>query len=139
MKDFKQNVMDFKTNIYTNGPIHDPKRLGIHMMTRVIPRMMEDGDVAFAWHWRANDACVYNAKELEMETTNYKERGLKCDKGNTTWFYDWKSQGKMYRCLMNTEIWYLEDEHHRTSPFAYLFNQFMGAGLHITRVRFEIL
>jgi hypothetical protein len=98
--------------------------------------MEEDNDVAFAWHWRANDACVYSAEELALEIDNYKSRGLKCSKGDSTWFYDWTIKGKKHRCLMTTEIWYKEDEDHRTSPFAYLFNQFMGAGLHITRVRF---
>jgi hypothetical protein len=138
MNDFKQNVMDFKMNIYTNGPFPDPKHLGIHMMTRVIPRMKEEGDVAFAWHWRNNDACVYNAKELAKETAMYKKKGLKCSKGDSTWFYEWTSRdGKKHRCLMDTEIWYKEDEDFRTSPFAYLFNQFMGAGLHITKCRFE--
>jgi hypothetical protein len=138
MNDFKKNVMDFNMTIYTPVRIPDPKHLGIFMMTRVIPRMKEDGDVAFAWHWARSDSCVYNAKELAMETAMYKKKGLKCDKGDSTWFYEWTAKnGKKHRCLMNTEIWYKEGEEHYTSPFAYLFNQIMGAGLHITRCRFE--
>ena len=138
MMDFKKNVMNYKINIYTNVDIPDPKHLGIYMMTKVIPKMEDLGDVAFAWHWASKSPCTYNAQELEMETNNYKKMGCKCDKGDSTWFYEWKSKdGKKHRCLMNTEIWYLEDKDHETSPFAFLFNQIMGSGLHITRVRFE--
>jgi hypothetical protein len=137
MNDFKQSVMTFQMKIHSPTPLPDPKNLGIYMMTKIIPHMEGAKDVAFAWHWKANDVVVYDQSEYDTETTSYRKKGLKADKGDTPYFYDYTFKGKKRRCILTSEIWYKDDEDFRTSPFAFLFGQFFGSGLHITRVRFE--
>ena len=141
MMDFQKHVMTFKMKVFTNSPIPDPKNLGIHMMTEAIPKMRLKGDMAFAWHWVGNDVCLYNQKEYDDETDSYKKKGLKKAEGDTTWFYDWVEGKSIKKCraVMTTEIWFKEGADHNTSPFAILFGQMFGAGLHITKVRFEDL
>jgi len=136
MSDFKQAVLSFKTVIHSSQPMPDPKHLGLHVMTQLIPKMEATGDVAFAWHWKGNDAVVYNPAEYAEETGNYRKKGLKMDKGDTTWFYDYTFKGNKRRCILTTEIWYNNKERFRISPFAFLFRQYMAEGLHITKVRF---
>jgi len=141
MSDFKKAVVDFKTVIFTNQPRSEitaphPQHLGLHVMTQLIPKMEATGDVAFAWHWKRNDVCVYNPAEYAEETGMYNKKGLKMDKGDTTWFYDYTYKGNKRRCILTTEIWYNKTERFRISPFAFLFRQYMAEGLHITKVRF---
>jgi len=138
MENFKDAVMGFSTRIYSQGGLPDPKHLGIHLLTGVIPQMEAGGDVAFAWGWKPKDVLVYNPQEYETETKMYKDKfKMKCDLGDTTWFYDYTSKGKKRRAILTTEIWYDPKGKHGTSPIAYLFRQFLAAGLHITKVRFE--
>jgi len=139
MNDFKQHVMKLSPpRIFSEYPMPDIKHLGIHLLAKVIPKMDDQGDVAFAWLWRLNDVGLYNQKEYETETTMYqKEHKLKKDEGDTTWCYEYKKGDKKRRCVMTTEIWYNPKENHRTSPIALLFNQYLAAGLHITKCRFE--
>ena len=136
MSNFKEAVLNFKTVIHSSQPMPDPKHLGLHVMTQLIPKMEATGDVAFAWHWKGNDVCVYNPAEYAEETGMYRKKGLKMDKGDTTWFYDYTYKGNKRRCILTTEIWYNNTERFRTSPFAFLFRQYMAEGLHITKVRF---
>jgi len=129
MSNFKEAVLNFKTVIHSSQPMPDPKHLGLHVMTQLIPKMEATGDVAFAWHWKGNDVCVYNPAEYAEETGMYRKKGLKMDKGDTTWFYDYTYKGNKRRCILTTEIWYNNTERFRTSPFAFLFRQYMAEGL----------
>jgi hypothetical protein len=138
MSDFKKQVLDFKTTVF-GSPVN-PRSLGIYILSNVIPNMYRQGDIGFAWGWKAKDVIVYNQNEYDTETTMYRSKFnlVKVD-GDTTWFYDFTIGGKKHRAIITTEIWYKEDEHFNTSPIACLFNQFMAAGLHISKVRFEDL
>jgi len=62
MSDLKEQVINFKTKIFGHCPA-DPRHLGIHLLTKVIPSMDGNGDVAFAWAWAKNDVCVYNQED----------------------------------------------------------------------------
>lgn len=137
MSDLKEQVINFKTKIFGHCPA-DPRHLGIHLLTKVIPSMDGNGDVAFAWAWAKNDVCVYNQEEYDGETKMYrtKHKMVKTD-GDTTWFYDFKKGDKKRKAIITTEIWYKENADHNTSPIAILLGQFFGAGLHIAKVRFE--
>jgi len=97
-----------------------------------------NNEVAFAWLWARKDVVVYNQKEYDDETTMYrlKHNMVKAD-GDTTWFYEFKKDGKKRKTILTTEIWYKKDTDHATSPIALLFGQFFSAGLHITKVKFE--
>jgi len=138
MENFKEAVMSFNTRIYSQGNLPDPKHLGLCLLTRVIPQMEAGGDVAFAWGWVPKDVVVYNPEEYKTETKMYQDKfKMKCDKGDTTWFYDYTYKDKKRRAILTTEIWYDPKGNHGTSPIAYLFRQYLAAGLHITKVRFE--
>jgi hypothetical protein len=139
MGDLKEQVMNFKTRIYSNQQTADPRQLGVYILAKVIPTMDEVGDVAFAWHWAKNDLCVYNQQEYDNETRRYlKEHKMKNHEGDTAWNYVFKNKsGKMRKAVLTTDIWFKEGVEHATSPVAYLLNQFMGAGLHIAKVKFE--
>jgi hypothetical protein len=137
MSDLKEQVMNFKTRCY--GAEADPRHLGVFLLTKVIPTMDGDGDVAFAWAWAKKDVCVYSQKEYDGETAMYqkKHKMTKTD-GDTTWFYEFKNKnGKKRKAVMTTEIWFKEDADFATSPIALLLGQFFGAGLHIVKVKFE--
>tara|TARA_R110000868_G_C10861391_1_gene761546 strand:- start:1034 stop:1486 length:453 start_codon:yes stop_codon:yes gene_type:complete len=137
MQNFKEAVMTFSTRIYSQGDLPNPQKLGIALLAKVIPAMEANGDVAFAWGWGPKDVLLYNQQEYETETATYVSlHKMKCDKGDTTWFHDYTSKGKKRRAILTTEIWYTKGQH-SVSPIAYLFRQFMAAGLHITKVRFE--
>ncbi len=138
MSDLKEQVINFKTKIYGGSGVC-PRTLGVILLTKVIPRMFAVGDVAFGWHWAANDVGVYNQAEYDAETKNYrtKHKMMKND-GDTTWFYDFKNGDKKVRAIITTEIWFKKDEDHNTSPVAILLGQFFGAGLHLAKVRFEV-
>jgi hypothetical protein len=133
----KEQVMNFKTKCF--GAVADPRHLGVHILTKVIPSMDINGDVAFAWLWAKNDLGVYNQKEYDGETKMYVEtHKMKKTNGDTEWVYEFKNKdGKMRKATITTEIWYKEGEDHRTSPVAMLLNQFFGAGLHIAKVKFS--
>ena len=134
--DLKERVINFQTKCY--GAVADPRSVGIHLLTKVIPYMDGNGDMAFAWAWAKHDVCMYNQAEYDEETTTYrKKHKMKKHDGDTTWFYEFKKDGKKRKAIMTTEIWFKEDGHHNTSPIALLFGQFLGAGLHITKVKFE--
>lgn len=138
MQDFKTAVMDFNTRIYSQAGLPDPKHLGLMLLTKCIPQMEERGDMAFAWGWKPKDVLLYNQQEYMTEMTMYRDKfKMKCDKGDTTWFYDYTSKGKKRRAILTTEIWYNPNEQHNTSPIAYLFRQYLASGLHITKVKFE--
>ena len=127
--------MNFKTTCY--GAVADPRSLGIHILAKVIPSMTGSTDVAFAWAWRAKDVCVYTQKEYDAETAMYvKTHGMKKNDGDTTWFYEFKKDGKKWKAILTTEIWFKPGAEHNVSPIAMLFSQFMGNGLHITKVKF---
>lgn len=135
--DLKKQVVEFKTMIYGNCPA-DPRLLGIHLLTKVIPAMDGTGDVAFAWGWAKNDVVVYNQSEYDTETGMYaKKHKMKKDDGDTEWHYEFKKGDKKRRAVITTEIWYKPNGNHNTSPIAILLGQFFGAGLHIAKVRFE--
>lgn len=139
MNDFKQHILTLEPpRIYSPTPMPDLKHLGIHLLAKVIPTMDTNGDIAFGWLWRMNQVGVYNKNEYETETTMYKDKlKMKKDDGDTIWFYEFKKGDKKRRCVMTTEIWYMKNEQHNTSPIAILFNQYLAAGLHITKCRFE--
>ena len=135
---FKDAVLNFKTRIFTNAPLPDPRHLGVYLLTKVIPQMDANGEHSFAWIWAAKDVGVYNQQEYETETEMYrKKHKMRKADGDTTWFYDYTLKGKKRRCVMTTEIWYKEGKEHNVSPIAYLFGQFMANGFHITKCRFE--
>jgi len=137
--DLKEHVLNYKTIHYTNQHKIDPRHLGIHILTKPIPAMDVNGDMAFAWLWARNDLGVYNQAEYDGETKMYRTtHKMKKDNGDTEWFYEFKNRdGKKRKATITTEIWYKPGEDHRTSPVATLLGQFMGAGLHIAKVRFE--
>ena len=138
--DLKKQVMNFKGIIITpNQKIADPLHLGIHILTKVIPVMDKMNEVAFAWHWRAEDVCVYNQEEYQTETNNYvKNHKMKKVDGDTEWFYVFKNKdGKMRKATITTEIWFNKSKDWKLSPIAVLLAQWFGAGLHICKVKFE--
>lgn len=137
MCDLKEQVLNFKTMCF--GAAADPRHLGIHILTKVIPVMERDNEVAFAWGWAKNDVVVYNQNEYDTETTMYRrQHKMKKTDGDTTWFYEFKNKdGKKKKAIITTEIWFKENEQHNTSPIALLLGQFFGAGLHIAKVKFE--
>ena len=136
MKNLKEQVLNFK--IRCHGAATDPRRLGIHLLTQVIPSMIATNDMAFAWYFATNDVVVYNQQEYDEETHNYKNRhNMVKDEGDTTWFYEFKKGGKKRRAIITTEIWYKKNQDHSTSPIALLLGQFVGAGFHICKVKFE--
>ena len=138
MENFKTAVMDFNTSIYSQRELPDPKHLGMSLLTKVIPQMEAQGDVAFAWGWKPKDVLLYNKQEYETETNRYKDHfKMKCDNGDKVWFYDYTYKDKKRRAILTTEIWYDPKGQHSVSPIAFLFRQFLAAGLHITKVRFE--
>jgi hypothetical protein len=136
MSNLKEQVLNFKTQCF--GAVADPRHLGVYLLSKVIPSMDNGGDVAFAWAWAKKDVCVYNQSEYDGETAMYrnKHKMIKTD-GDTTWFYEFKKDGKKRKALITTEIWFKENEDHNTSPIALLLGQFFGAGLHIAKVKFE--
>jgi hypothetical protein len=142
-RDFKKHALESEfPKFFIAGAEEMPpdlRRMGVFIMTRVIPSMDALGDVAFAWHFAGKDISVYNQNEYTMETTNYRRKfNMVVNKGDTTWFFDFKNKdGKQRRCIMTTEIWFKKDEDFATSPIALLFGQMFGAGLHITKCRFE--
>ena len=138
MSNLKEQVINYKTKIFGACPA-DPRSVGVYLLTKVIPAMDGNGDVAFAWAWAKNDVCVYNQAEYDGETTMYrtKQKMVKTD-GDTTWFYEFKNKdGKKRKALITTEIWFKKNGNHNTSPIALLLGQFFGAGLHIAKVKFE--
>jgi hypothetical protein len=142
--DFKKHVLEYESpKFFIAGaedmPPTNLRHMGVFIMTRVIPSMDAHGDVAFAWHFAGKDITVYNQNEYTMETTTYRKKyKMVVNKGDTTWFFDFKNKdGKQRRCIMTTEIWFKKDEDFATSPIALLFGQMFGAGLHITKCRFE--
>ena len=137
--DFKKRVLsDNFPTIYTNTKMPDPKHLGVYLMTKVIPVMDERNEYAFGWFWAREDVGVYSKEEYTTETNMYKTtHKMKCAPGDTTWYYDYKVGDKKRRCIMTTEIWYKPRANHNVSPIAILFAQFMGAGLHIVKCKFE--
>jgi hypothetical protein len=63
---------------------------------------------------------------------------MKKTDGDTTWTYEFKNKdGKKKKASITTEIWFKDNENHNTSPIALLLGQFFGAGLHISKVKFE--
>jgi hypothetical protein len=135
---FKQRVLDFKTHIFCERSFPPPREIGISLLTKIIPMMDYKNDFAFAWHWKANDVCLYSKAEYEKETEYYiTTHKMKRNKGDTVYHYDFIANGKKRRCILMTEIWYVPDEDHNISPIAYLFGQFMGCGLHITKCSFS--
>lgn len=143
MRDFKKHIVDYKQPRFFVADASqlppDLRHMGIFLLTKVIPQMDAEGDMAFYWAWAAKDIGVYNQSEYDEETRRYKkEHKMKMSKGDTTYFYEFKNKdGKMRRCILTTEIWFKEDEHHRLSPVAMLMGQMFGNGLHITKCRFE--
>ena len=137
MRNFKETIMGDMPKIFSSTPMPDLKMLGLHLMTKVIPTMAKEGDVAFAWHFRLKNVAVYNQAEYTTETDNYKKNKLTKDDGDTTWFYDWKVGDKTRRCVMTTEIWYPKDKDMPTSPIAYLMGQMFGSGLHVVKCVFQ--
>ena len=139
MQNFKTHAMASQfPRIYSSIPMPDPKHLAVHLMARVIPEMDKRGECAFAWHFAGNDVCSYTPQEYESEIARYKDLKLKCDKGDTKWYYEFKNkEGKMRRCEMETSIWYNPNGNHSVSPTAMVFAQFMGAGIHIVKCSFS--
>jgi hypothetical protein len=136
MCDLRKQVIGYKTECH--GAVIDPRHLGVYLLTIVIPEMYRTGEVAFAWAWAKKDVCVYNQAEYDQETAVYlKKHNMQKDDGDTTWFYEFKKDGKKLKAIMTTEIWFKEDASHNTSPIALLLGQFFGAGLHIVKVKFE--
>ena len=136
MKNLKEQVLNFKVRCH--GAATDPRHLGIHLLTQVIPCMDRAGDVAFAWYFATNDVVVYNQNEYDKETHHYKNRQkMVKDEGDTTWFYEFNKDGKKRRAVITTEIWYKKNEDHPISPIALLLGQFVAAGIHICKVKFE--
>jgi hypothetical protein len=117
----------------------NPKNLCRYIVFELIQRMERDGDYAFAWFWKQHDMGVYNKREYDTEIERYTtEFNMKLSKGTTTWYVDYyNDSGKRRRCYMDTEIWYEEDKQHNVSPVAFVFSQYMGNGLHITKCRWE--
>lgn len=141
MSDFKKSVMEgsFPT-IHSSKPMPDLRSLGVYLMARVIPKMEELGEMAFAWHWAGNDVCAYTHNDYSTETGSYKKlHKMKCCKGDTVWNYDYTFKGKKRRCIMETEIWYKPDTDHNVSPIAMVFGQFMSPGFHFVKCRWESL
>lgn len=140
MMDFKKNVLegDFPV-MYVPYRLPEPKHFGLFLMTKVIPTMEEKGEVAFYWHWDCSDVSCATKAAYERETKRYKdELKMKCEQGNSTWFYDYKRKdGKKRRCVIETEIWYIPDANHRLSPCAVVFNQMFGNGYHFAKCRWE--
>jgi hypothetical protein len=132
----KEHVMNYKTICF--GAAADPRHLGIHILSKTIPKMYETGDMAFAWLWRLSDVGIYNQAEYETEVNTYQKthKMKKCD-GDTTWFYEFKKDGVMRKAVITTEIWFKPGEQHQLSPIAQLLGQFCGHGLHISKVKFE--
>jgi hypothetical protein len=140
MEDFKKAVVDYKMRVFASGGAGlDPRSIGIFILTKVIPMMDAQNDIAFFWHWARSDVGVYNQKEYDEETGRYKKQHkMVKDDGDATWFYDFKNKdGKMRRCIITTEIWYKKGADHNVSPIAYLFGQMFGNGFHIAKCRFE--
>jgi len=140
MNDFKARILNEPFPIiYTNGPQVDHKHLGIWLMTKGIPKMYADGDSVFGFHFATEDIQVANDQEYQASCIEYGRRGLKMDKGDKTWFYDFKFQGKKIRCLMTTEIWFHPKMNMPLSPFAIILHQFFGYGFHYVRCKFAEL
>ena len=142
MSDLKKHFLEAEMpRIFTNGPAAgiNYKVLGITILAKLIPEMDKNNEVAFAYHYAMKDLCAYSAADYNSETSNYKKtHKMKCDKGDTVWFYEFKNKdGKKRRCILETEIWYKPNAEHSVSPIAILFSQFFANGLHITKCRFE--
>lgn len=138
MSNLKQHVLNYKTKVFMSNQVADPKHLGIHLLAKAIPSMDNGKEVAFAWHWAMKDVTIYTKQEYETETSMYKNtHKMKKTNGDTTWFYDFKKDGKMRRCIMTTEIWYKPNTEHNVSPIAILMGQFMANGFHITKCVFQ--
>ena len=132
LRDLKEQVINFKTKCF--GAVTDPRSLGVYLLAKVIPAMDGNGDIAFAWFWAKKDVCVYNQEEYDGETKMYRTKHkMKKTDGDTTWFYEFKKDGKMRKAIITTEIWYKENTQHNISPIALLMSQFFGAGLHISK------
>lgn len=138
MEDMKKAFLGDLPRVFVNGDFPDLRRLGVYLLTNVIPKMDEGGDVAFAWLWARKDVGVYNQKEYDTETATYQTK-WKMEKtdGDTTWVYEFKKGDKKRRCIVTTEIWFTKKGDHSLSPIAVLFRQMFGNGLHIAKCRFE--
>ena len=123
--------------IYTPYRMPDFRHLGVFLMTKAIPRMFEEQETGFIWHYDSEDVKAFTPHTVAFAQKRMRDAGYKCDKGDTTWTYQFKAKnGSTVDCEMTTEIWYPEDEDYRLSPLAVLFGQFFGNGEHITHIRF---
>jgi hypothetical protein len=134
-KNLKTHIKNLSPpRLFTSYPLPDIKHLAIHLLG-MIPKMEETGDVALQWLWKPKDIGVYSKAEYEAEAARYRDtHKMKVSVGDTVWHYDYTHKGRKRRCLIRTEIWYKEDEDMMTSPFAIIFGQMMGAGLHFTKM-----
>jgi hypothetical protein len=133
-RDFKKNVLEYKTRIFTNSDMPEPRHVGVFAMTQVIPKMEKNKEVAFLWN--GSDVLAMEEGHYAQALTMFKNQKLKKTNGDTTWFYDFKTKEGTRRCVMTTEIWYDDKKEWPLSPFAILFSQFIGNGIHITKCKF---
>ena len=137
--DLKERILKGKFPlIFSSTPMPDLKSLGVYLLTKVIPGMEGNNEVAFCWHWAMSDVCAYSPSDYSAETDNYKTtHKMKCEVGDTVWHYDYTYKGKKRRCIITSEIWYKPGAKHSVSPIAMIYGQMMGNGLHISKCRWE--
>jgi hypothetical protein len=132
---FKTSVFSFKTQVF--GASADPRHLGVFILTRVIPGMDKGGEIAFSWHEPTRDITSYTQETYDEAILLLKAQGCECVKGESVYHYDFTGAGgKKRRCILTTEIYFIKGKRHRISPVAYLFAQFFGEGIHITKCTF---
>jgi len=140
MCDFKQYVLDFQAPIIwgNNASPVDSRVLGIRLLTKVIPQCDTDNEVAIMYDEGRDAFLTTNAEKYKKQCAQWRKMGHKKNDGDSTFYYDFKNkEGVMRRCLINTEIWYDEDDDDETlSATAILFAQFFGYGTHVIKVSF---
>jgi hypothetical protein len=136
MKSLAEQVMKF--NIKCIGAQANPQRVGMYVLAQLLPDMEKNReDKYFTWAFQNRDLAVYTQREYDTEIEAWRKKGIKCDAGRSTWFYDFKgSKGKLIRANITTEVWYIEGENYGVSPFAIVLGQHFADGFHICKVTF---
>ena len=139
--DFKEMAMNFNTEIHTSTPMADPRTLGVMVMTHVIPDMWRNGETIFWSCYTDQGTQVRSGSEGDLtgmlQALRQRYKAMRMDRGDQSWFYDFKADGKTIRCIMTTEIHYSPRANMGLCATAILFKQFFGHGLHIVRCAFS--
>jgi hypothetical protein len=139
MLDFKSEVLNGKRPVLLSagGRMPDPREAGVILMTRTLPMMDEKGFVVFAYGQTKETPITLTSEQWEKGKAGGLAK-MRCDEGDTEWFYDFvRKDGTKRRVVMRSVIYYDPDVPMPLSPYAVLFRQYLASGCYFVRCRFE--